>query len=201
MVTTGRGITSRTILAVSACLAILIAGVGRGSAAEGLSSPHADTSGLKPGLAATYVRDFFDDVDEVGEFIDDWGRGKPGEPVARIDFDTKKGDAVLSSTASRGIGARLTGFLEFPEAGLYQLIVTSNDGVSVRVGDSEVFRDPRAHPHRTSAPIPLQVARPGWFPLLVQYFQKNGSAALVFEWIPPGGSKQVIPDSAYAHQP
>ena len=57
--------------------------------------------------------------------------------------------------------------------------------------------DPQAGNHAVQS-----IEEAGWYPMLIKYFQKKGTAALSLYWKPPGAAEfSVIPAEAYAHLP
>ena len=46
----------------------------------------------------------------------------------------------------------------------------------------------------------VNVPKAGWYDIKVLYFQKEGTACLESEWTPPGGKRQLIPDSAFGYK-
>src|SRR5262249_52641200 len=110
---------------------------------------------------------------------------------------------VLTSKAHEGVGAILTGFIQFEQPGVYGMNVTSNDGVRLEIGGKLIHEDPGVHSDTTSDRIDLKIDQPGWYPITIMYFQKRYTATLVVRWIGPGekGKLQPVTPKALAHLP
>jgi hypothetical protein len=77
----------------------------------------------------------------------------------------------------------------------------SNDGVEIRVAGNRVAYDPTVHGDRSTDPIDLQVNAPGWYPIQVRYYQRKGTATLIFKWHVPGSDGfTAVPPTAYGHR-
>ena len=109
---------------------------------------------------------------------------------------------VFDSGVSRGIGIQMNGFLKFSEAGKYGMMALSNDGIRVQICGKTILTDPNVHSDRFSPQAVLDIPKPGWYPVMIQYFQRKGTAAIEMHWKLPGKSDfSVIPAEAYAHTP
>jgi hypothetical protein len=155
---------------------------------------------LKPGLAASYYYNDFKDIDELNLTVEADHKPDLGEPLPNLDYRRSPGKPVLSSKFPQFVGAVITGFLNFPEAGAYSLRVTSNDGVVVTLGGAQIYEDPDVHPDRESEPLAITVTTPGWIALEIRYFQRKGSSALILAWQPPSGGEPVpVPAERFGH--
>ena len=97
---------------------------------------------------------------------------------------------------SSSFSARWTGRLAPPVSGRYQLHVTSNDGVRVKVNDRVVFEDWTSHGTKTdSVEIELTAGRPSFF--VAEYFYSGGAGVMRVEWTRPDGVRETIPASAW----
>jgi len=46
------------------------------------------------------------------------------------------------------------------------------------------------------------ISETGWYPILIRYFQRKGTATVKLYWKKPGDKDfSVIPEAAYAHGP
>ncbi len=161
------------------------------------AEPQPAPASLKPGLAVQYTYAIMNHVDEMK------GRKfEPGAPVLHLDWVMGYG-RVLTSKEHEGVGAILTGFIQFEKAGVYGVNVTSNDGVRLQIGGQLIHEDPGVHFDTTSDRIDLKIDRAGWYPITITYFQKRGTATLVVRWIGPGekGELKPISPKALAHLP
>jgi hypothetical protein len=107
---------------------------------------------------------------------------------------------VLTTTNNMLVGAHITGFIQFAEAGTHRLRVTSNDGVRITLGGEMMFEDPGVHKAESSPDLVFDVAEPGWVPLDILYYQKKGTWALQLYWQPPGAPGFVpVPAASLKH--
>ncbi|MBI5591888.1 MAG: hypothetical protein HY881_15565 [Deltaproteobacteria bacterium] len=197
-------------------LVTLLAGVGQGIAAEteshtlqpveinglvperGLS----DDKELKPGLSAIYIYKFFRHIDEMPVFNPKTTTEKMGKPILFLNHHFDKKDLIFDSGVSQGIGVQMNGFLKFSEAGKYEMMALSNDGILVQICNDTILADPRVHSDRFSPQAVLNIQKPGWYPIMIQYFQRKGTAAIEMHWKLPGKADfSIIPAEAYAHAP
>jgi len=168
--------------------------------------PQPQEDALKPGLAVKYYygdyRDMAGDGAQIEALYEQMKSedGGEGEPLPDLNYKTGEGRNVLTSKFGKFVGAHITGFIRFPEAGDYTLVMTSNDGVRFTLDGKMLHEDPDVHPDRDSEPLEVSVAKPGWVALEIGYFQRKGSAALVLKWKgPSGGDFAPVPAEHYAH--
>jgi hypothetical protein len=159
------------------------------------AEPQPSAQQLVPGLAVEYAYAIVNHVDEL--------KGKKfesGPPLTHLNWKMGYG-TVLTSKASDGVGAIITGFIQFEKAGIYGFDVTSNDGVRVEVSGKLLYEDPGVHADDTSERIDVKIERPGWYPIRIVYFEKRNTATLVLRWIGPGetGKLAPVPAKALAH--
>ena len=149
------------------------------------AEPQPTPEQLAPGLAVQYTYAIVNHVAELK------GRKfEPGPPLTHLDW--RMGTSiVLTSKAREGVGAMITGYIQFDKPGTYGLDVTSNDGVRVEIGGKLVHEDPGVHSDTTSDRIDLKIEQAGWYPINVVYFQKRYTATLVVRWAVPGEKKMV----------
>lgn len=189
----------RDALFIVAMSAGLTAGTALAGDISGLNpaSPQPDASALAPGLAVEYLRIKANHVDE----IEASGKGKPGEALTMLDWNTGD-DLVLTSDYSTEVGARITGFIKFPEAGTYIMTIQSNDGVRMLIGEQKIIEDPGVHRDRYSDYVNVAITEAGWYPFYMIYFQKKGTATLELYWQKPGDENfEFVPEEAFAHLP
>jgi hypothetical protein len=170
---------------------------------EAATPPVIDTKALKPGLAVLYRQSRYQHVDEMSDRKRDLKNWRPGKPIAYIDHQFGSG-FVFGSGLSSKVGVRMTGFIHLAKAGQWEFKAYANDGIRVTVGNTVVVNDPSVHfgGDRFSNPKFHTVEEAGWYPVLIKYFQKKGTAALSLYWKAPDASDfSVIPAEAYAHLP
>ena len=152
-----------------------------------------------PGLAVCYMYKFIRHVDEITE----WAKTlkcEPGAPLAVLDFDggTSK---VLTSNSDDGVMARITGFIHLDKAGAYKFAFESNDGVRLTIDGKLIVEDPGVHDDQFSDLGTMEVAKPGWYPLSIDFFERKSTWTLRFLWRPPGieGDLSPVPAEVLAH--
>ena len=130
-----------------------------------LRSAAADTSGLLPGLRATYA-EFPTRVRSV--------RALDSVPLAR---DTVIDAITLSGTERpEWFGWTFTGYLRVPRSGIYTFTLTSDDGSTLAIGNTVVVDFDGYHGEQDrSGQIALAA---GHHPISIRYFQATGGAAL-----------------------
>ena len=158
-----------------------------------------DPRSLKPGLAVTYYFAIFNLVDEIVEFSK-LGPGHEGQAIPSLDYKVGSGD-VLTSGRPDGVGADITGLINFPLIGTYMMALESNDGVRLEIGGKLIFSDPNVHADRYAKLVPLRIETPGWYPLSILYFEKRNTSTLQLFWAKPGdpGRLKFVPADALAH--
>lgn len=118
-----------------------------------------------------------------------------GTPVvtgvnATLDFNWGTG-APVHDVFADGFSARWSGLLFAPVTGTHTFRTTSDDGVRLLVGGTQVISDWNAHPATvTDGTVTLTGGQ--FYEILLEYFENIGGAQLKLEWTPPGGSMQLI---------
>jgi hypothetical protein len=186
-------------LRVAALAAALVLGAG-GAGAQMIEGampvePQPAEDQLQPGLAVSYVEEYYNDISEMMG-----AEGTPGEAVANLDAQPGRGEPVLTSGKSMGVGAFIRGLIKFDQPGTWTLLVNSNDGVQVTIGGQMVHVDPYKHSDAMSPPILFVVEEPGWYDIAIDYFQRKGTATLQLFWTAPDGAAEaIVPPEAFAH--
>jgi hypothetical protein len=155
---------------------------------------------LRNGLSVTFFLEYFErslealSNNNTVSFI-----VKEGQPVSQLNHQFGS-EMVFDSGTNRGVAMRMKGYILFEQNGEYQLQALSNDGVSVKVDGQAVISDPEQHSDRLSNVGHVTIEKPGYYPTVVDYFQRKGTASLKLFWKTPGSSQfVVIPANAYAH--
>lgn len=175
---------------------ILLSGLA-GCTTSGVFQPSAE--GLEPGLAVVYF-----DADFKGRTTLPYpnvalGVGRQGKPIPMLNHRFGKGE-VFDSGRNRHIGVLMTGFMNFPQTGNYILKANSNDGIRVYVNEKVIVEDWGRHSDRFSTPGGINIQKVGWYPLMIEYFQRRGTATIELYWKKPGSSDfAIIPAEAYGH--
>ena len=162
------------------------------------ADPQPAAAALKDGLAAHYYGASYNSVDEFVSWMD-YREGYDGPPLNGLEHRAGKGN-VLTSGSKNQVGALITGFLLIPEAGSYQLSVTTNDGVRIHLGGARIHNDPKVGPDRTVESAAFQITQAGWYPLKIWYFEKRGTSTLEVLWMTPQSSSfKSIPTADLKH--
>lgn len=175
----------RLLRPLSLAAALLLA--ASGARAEVLKSG----DGLQPGLAVCYINAMVRHVDQIYGWLEDRDC-KPGDPIKKLNYRSGKGK-VLTSRWSEGVLAKITGYIHLEQAGDYVFAFESNDGVRLRIDGMLVVQDPDVHKDRFSDLGTFHVKEPGWYPLLILYFERKNTSTLRFYWQPPDSTADTMP--------
>ncbi len=188
-------------MALAAVLSVVgLASMAGQSAAQSTNAANrADPATLQPGLAVCYIYALVRNIDQIAG----WESSKTceeGPPIMRLDYKVGQ-DSVLTSDARDGVLAKITGYIHLPVAGFYGFAFESNDGVRLEIDGQFVTEDPDVHGDRFSDIGGLDVTEPGWYPILIRYFERKNTSTLKFYWQPPGdeGTMPIVPAEALAH--
>lgn len=183
----------------SALIALALAAAAPAALAASIGSPVSPAptgDDTAAGLAVQYNRIKVRHVDEVE-------REKPGgygEPLPALDYNSGDGE-VLTSGHDDEVGARISGFLHFPQAGTYVMTIQSNDGVRLKLGGQVVIEDPDVHSDQYSPYVNIEIAEAGWYPLYLVYFERKGTSTLELYWQAPGTSNfALVPAEMFRHK-
>ncbi len=161
-----------------------------------------DDSALKPGLLPIYIYKLFKSVDEMPKVDIKKTTEKVGQPILFLDHSFDKKELIFDSGVSQAIGIQMNGFLKFSLPGKYTLKTKSNDGICVWVCDKRIVYNPGIQTDHFSNEVILDIQKPGWYPLMIKYFQRIGTAAIAVYWKLPGETVfSTIPAEAYSHEP
>lgn len=165
------------------------------------ANPQPDPALMKQGLAVSYA--YPRDVRSL-ENADHHLTKSPfsGQPLIGFDYpDTVEGELTMTSRQPFVFAARISGFIEFAEAGTHILDFETNDGLSVSIGGQEVYEYDGRHACSSSGEVTVNVPEAGWYALEATYFQRQGTACLLMKWQPPGGELDWTPNEAFAFIP
>jgi hypothetical protein len=157
---------------------------------------------LSRGLSVVYYLQFFErHLDQIPRNGSSSFIKKTGPPVFELNHQFGN-EEVFQTGTNRGVAMRMQGYLVVKETGSFEFQALSNDGVIVKLGGKTVISDPEQHSDRLSNVGHVTLDKAGHYPLLVEYFQRKGTAALKLFWKTPGSDKFVpIPAHAYVHLP
>ena len=86
--------------------------------------------------------------------------------------------------------------------GTYEFQALSNDGIIMLMDGEAILNDPEQHSDRLSNVGIVDIKEPGWYPVVIEYFQRKGTAALKLFWKTPATDTMVpVPAQIYAHLP
>ena len=111
----------------------------------------------------------------------------------QINFDLRNGEFNPPLTGYvDNFAVEWTGLINLPATGFYDFLTTSDDGSRLYIDgilrvESNYFQ---MMTERDSGPIYLG---DGFHDLRVTYFQGGGGKGVIASWLPPGGTKEVIP--------
>jgi len=181
----------RNVKVFWACALLMSSGLLAGAPGVQAQVSTASTE-RKPGLAVCYMYKLIRHVDEITE----WAKTlkcEPGAPLlTALDFDggTSK---VLTSNADDGVMARITGFIHLEKAGAYKFAFESNDGVRLKIDGKMIVEDPGVHDDQFSELATMEVSKPGWYPLSIDFFERRITWTLRFLWKQPGVEADLAP--------
>jgi hypothetical protein len=183
-------------LTISTCIATLLIATAAVAAPLKLKPASPQPTGLKEGLAVKYA--YPGDVKSLAQATKYLKQAEAGKPLTGLDYrDTREGEKTLTSKRPFHVGAGISGYVKFDEAGTYTIDFLSNDGLQVAIGGKEiVFFDGR-HPCEESAPAEVSVPSAGWYELEATYFQRTGSACLHMR--AGQGAPDWMPNSAFGY--
>ena len=187
-----KGIGAMALLA-----AALVFGSISTSWAANLSPAKDPGATLNPGLAVDF---HFGDFGSIKALLQQAASETPkvGEPIPNIDHRGGGGKGVLGLKHRDFVGAIITGYMLFPEAGSYNLRMRSNDGIRLELDGELVFEDPMPHADRNSPTFTVSVSEAGWVPLKLSFFERKGSWAMHLNWS-QGGEFVPVPAANFGH--
>lgn|GEM_PF-462681 len=157
---------------------------------------------LQAGLAVVYFYDYFArHLNPLSQGYIDPATSQPGQPIPYLNHQFER-EVVFDSGTNRGVAMRMKGLLYLPDTGEYTFRAVSNDGLRIYLDDQMIINDPTQHSDRYAVPAVVDIRVKGWYPLMVEYFQRKGTAAVKFFWRKPGAADfTAIPAQSYAHIP
>jgi hypothetical protein len=158
-----------------------VSGTAQATFTKVVARSAATVSGLQPGLRYAQFEGEWDT-------LPDFSKMKPAAsgPIARFEKPSKK--------SREKYGLEFNGFIRVPAAGVYALLVSSDDGSRLWIGDDLVVDNDGLHGMTERRGVVALAA--GLHPVTVRFFNKSGDEGLTVSWQAPGGTKQVIPDAA-----
>lgn len=163
------------------------------------ASPQPDAGALKPGLYVEYI--YPPDVRTLRE-ASEWKAGKTrGPDLVGFDYpDTAPGEHALTSDQEERVIAHIKGYLRFDEAGVHEIDVLSNDGISLMIGGQEVARFDGRQPCDNTGVTEVNAPEAGWYEVKALFFQRLNTSCLLMEWRPPSaGEMDWTPNENFAY--
>ena len=145
---------------------------------------------LKPGL---HYRVFHGQYSLVPDFSKETAAGEG--VVTAVDVNQ------VSVDQNDYFAVELTGYFHAPQDGLYRLILSSDDGSMLHIGDELMIDNDGNHP--TQGVGELLYLAAGFHPIRIGYFQGNGDKELklLVEKIGPGGKPVPVEKDMIRHRP
>jgi len=174
--------------------------------AAGLSpiDPQPKDPALAPGLTVAYFYDYkHRHLNQLTKGNVPNKKGTPGKPIPYLNHHFGRNE-VFDSGSNRLVAMRMQGLLHFPQTGTYTLLALSNDGLRIYLDDQLIIDDPAWHARgdQYTVGVVTEIKQAGWYPMMVEYNQRKGTAAIVFFWRRPGADDfEPVPAEAYAHIP
>jgi hypothetical protein len=170
---------------------------------SGLSpvAPQPSPSDLKPGLAVHFHRNY--NSRSINALTDGYLQDKTGisgTPILQLNHQFDRGAVLFDSGRNSFLAVRMQGLIHLPGSGKYTLRALVNDGVRIYIDGQMIIDEPKYGSDRYAVPAELSITSPGWYSIKVEYFQRQGSAALKVFWSAPASETfDVIPGEVFAH--
>jgi hypothetical protein len=127
----------------------------------------------------------------------DWTKLPDFDSLAAKKKSIAQTVAIPKYARKEGYGLVFTGYVQVPKSGLYDFIVSSDDGSAMRVGDSVMVDNDGIHGDQEAS---LEIAlKAGLHPITVWMFQAKGGQALSVSFQGPGIEKKTIPARRLFH--
>jgi RHS repeat-associated protein len=121
-----------------------------------------------------------------------------GDPTGRMDADWNGTTPPTTGIPPTGFSARLTGELQFPDTGTYQLIAGTDDGIRIWI-DDQLIINAWVDQSPTTITSPYTNTTAGAVHRVrVDYYNNAGPGTLHLHWARPGSTEEPIPGQ-YLH--
>lgn len=188
------------LISVLTAVSLMVGGAVSAQVIE-LTPANPQPTGLKQGLSVVYaVNDrTVRNLEPANRRIERFG--EPGKPLSGLNYPDKgKGAPIMTSGRSELVSAMISGYIKFPSAGVYGVEFYTNDGAQIWISGQTVGQLDKVTACASAGRPKVNVPKAGWYDIKVLYFQKEGTACFESEWTPPGGKRQLIPDSAFGYK-
>ena len=149
------------------------------------SPPTAKVKDPKPGLFFQVCHGRFDSAPDLNE-----------QTVVKKGVAKALDVLAMGSPKTDEFAIKLEGFLKIPADGVYRLILNSDDGSLLRIGNQVVVDNDGPHPARDVGT--LFRLRKGYLPIRIDYFEATGDAELSF-FIEDGSGKRFPAAPLFFH--
>ena len=139
----------------------------------------------KPGLLFQVCHGRFDSAPDLNE-----------QTVVKKGVAKALDVLAMGSPKTDEFAIKLEGFLKIPADGVYRLILNSDDGSLLRIGNQVVVDNDGPHPARDVGT--LFRLRKGYLPIRIDYFEATGDAELSF-FIEDGSGKRFPAAPLFFH--
>lgn len=130
-----------------------------------------------------------------GEYFDnkDLSNRKLTRTDATVNFDWSSGSPD-STIGTDTFSVRWTGWVQAPTSGSYTFFTTSDDGVRLWVNDQLIINNWSDH-GATEDGGTITLSAGNKYDIKLEYYENGGAAVIKLSWLPPGQSKQIIPQN------
>ena len=104
----------------------------------------------------------------------------------------RKAEPKRDGEGASDFSARWSGFLQARTTGKHTLILNTDDGVRLWVGDKQVI-DAWVGRAPADSQFEVELTAGTRVPIRIEYFQGGGGAAARFDWIEPKGARGLVP--------
>jgi lysophospholipase L1-like esterase/glucose/arabinose dehydrogenase len=136
----------------------------------------------------------------VSNFADIKAEGSPSWSSVDGDINITRTSALQNWSQGGSIAplyVRWSGTIKAPKDGTYKFFLVSDDGSRLSIGEKPVVDNDGLHgPSEKAGELELKA---GDHPILIEYFNNSGDAAIIAGWQAPEGKKQVIPANVLFH--
>jgi hypothetical protein len=139
----------------------------------------------------------------TGQYFNDSG----GTHLGTVVLTRTDNNVNFAWTGSPGTGVnsdnfsvRWTGFVQAPVAGSFRFSTQSNDGIRLWINGQLVINNWTNHSVTTDTSAPITLAAGVKYSLVLEYYDRTGTATAKLQWSYPGQSTQIIPASRLFRQ-
>jgi hypothetical protein len=163
------------------------------------ANPQPSASQLTKGLSVTYG--YAPDIKSLNKA--EWAVNKFGEPgpdLRGLDYpDSQMGEKALTSKQSEMVAAKITGYIKFDKAGVFDVDFVTNDGIRSTIGGQVVGEFDGRQTCQATFTETVNVPSAGWYELDILWFQRLNTSCLNMRWGPQNSQLDWVPNSVFAH--